>query len=172
MVAMSINFIVTAKHYGKGSAREYIRKTQADLYKRGVVVQIERLDGEPSGVPVHARIWQGQWVADCECCGASFVDPDEPVFFCFSCGNRSNGKQARPVIFPAERAEIERLILERPVNDMAGLSDLERAGMAKPILFVGGRALTRSWMPGETVQDLHDQQDEVIGMWRRANGIQ
>jgi hypothetical protein len=42
------------------------------------------------------------------------------------------------VTFPPEeqRLEIERLLLERPVDDLAGLTDLERAGMAKPVLFV------------------------------------
>jgi len=134
----SVDFIVTAKHYG-GSARGYIRKQQETLHRgRGIAVTIKDLDKEPTGVPVVARIWQGQWIADCECNGASFVDPDEPVMFCFSCGNRANGSKPRPVTFPPEeqRLEIERLLLERPVDDLAGLTDLERAGMAKPILFV------------------------------------
>jgi hypothetical protein len=134
----SVDFIVTAKHYG-GSARGYIRKQQQLLHSgRGIAVTIKDLDKDPTGVPVVARIWQGQWIADCECNGASFVDPDEPVFFCFSCGNRANGSKPRPVTFPPEeqRLEIERLLLERPVDDLAGLTDLERAGMAKPILFV------------------------------------
>lgn len=110
----SLDYIVTAKHYGNGSARGYIRKMQNDIHRRGVPVTIKNLDGEPTGTPVVARIWQGQWIADCECNGACFVDPEEPIFFCFTCGNRANGQQPRPVIFPpeAERKEIERLLLE------------------------------------------------------------
>jgi hypothetical protein len=193
----SLDYIVTAKHYG-GSARGYIRRMQRDMHKaKGIAVTIKDIDAEPTGIPVSARIWQGQWIADCECRSASFVDPDEPVFFCFGCGNRANGQKPRPVIFPpeAERKEIERLLLERPVDDMAGLTDLERAGMAKPILYTQVEEtiipetldltakpdeipvlptvtrtlpLTRSWEPGETIADLHAQQAEPIRMWKKG----
>jgi hypothetical protein len=172
----SVDYIITAKHYG-GSARGYIRKMQQDVHKRrGVAVTIKNLDQEPTGTPVIARIWQGQWIADCECNGASFVDPDEPVFFCFSCGNRANGQKPRPVSFPpkAERLEIERLLLERPVDDLAGLTDMERAGMAKALLnkqiiqpdgSVITLPLTRSWEAHESIEDLRAQQAEPIRKW-------
>jgi hypothetical protein len=185
----SVDYIVTAKHYG-GSARGYIRKMQRDILKRGIAVNIKNLEAEPTGTPVNARIWQGQWIADCECNGACFVDPDEPVFFCFTCGNRANGQKPRPVNFPPddERKEIERLLLERPVNDMAGLTDLERVGMARPLLFVEVKGsdqllafsderqaeptrtlpLTRSWEPGESVADLRKQQEEPIKNWHKS----
>lgn len=195
----SVDYIITAKHYGNGSVRGYIRKMQERIHKeRGIAVTVRELDvpagQEPTGTPVQARIWQGQWIADCECNSASFVDPEEPIFFCFGCGNRSNGSKPRPVIFPAKRQEIERLILERPVDDLAGLTDMERAGMARPVLFVevneeivepnlaaghGASApltkrkvvrtlpLVRSWEPGETVEDLRRQQDGAIQKWKR-----
>lgn len=174
----SVNYIVTAKHYG-GSARAYIRKTQQRiLVRRGLGVTIKDLEREPVGAPVLARIWQGQWIADCDVCNsASFVDPDEPVFFCFGCVNRMNGQKPRPVQFPPEpeRLEIERLILERPVDDVSGLTDLERVGMAKPLLYKqitqDGRVislpLTRSWEPGESIADLHAQQDEAVREWHK-----
>lgn len=191
----SVDYIVTAKHYGDGSARGYIRKSQRSFHKRGIPVTIKNLDEEPTGVPLYARIWNGQWIADCECNGASFVDPDEPVFFCFTCGNRANGQKPRPVIFPPEeeRKEIEQLLLARPVDDLAGLTDLERAGMAKPLVFVQIEEqvielepldlkadlkempvlrtmkrllpLTRSWEPGESVDDLRQQQEVPIRQW-------
>jgi hypothetical protein len=194
----SVDYIVTAKHYGNGSARGYIRKMQRGFQQRGIPVTIKDIEKEPTGVPVYARIWQGQWIADCECNSASFVDPDEPVFFCFGCGNRSNGRKPRPVRFPAEWKEIEQILLERPVDDLAGLTDLERAGMAKAVLVVeieeevlepldmqtimeAARSgvlppsrkmvktlpLTRSWEPGETVEDLHRQQEEPIRKWKK-----
>lgn len=174
----NVDFIVTAKHYG-GSTRGYIRKMQQEICGRGITVQIKDLDKEPTGTPVKAHIWQGQWIAECECSGASFVDADEPIFFCFSCGNRINDNRPRPVIFPDERAEIERLILERPVNDMAGLTDLERAGMARPLINIqkkvmdGGQErlielpLVRSWDPGESAEDLRSQQDDAIAKWKK-----
>jgi hypothetical protein len=195
----SVDYIITAKHYG-GSARGYIRKMQRQIHLKGIPVNIKDLDAEPTGTPVYARIWQGQWIADCECNGSCFVDPDEPIFFCFTCGNRANGQKPRPVIFPPEeeRKEIERLLLERPVHDLAGLTDLERAGMAKPVLFVQVEEaqlsgpevdkllvesdqavealptiirtlpLTRSWEPGESLDDLHEQQDGPLEEWRKA----
>jgi hypothetical protein len=193
----SVDRIITAKDYG-GSARAYIRKQQRIKHQHGITVTIKDLDKEPTGAPVYARIWQGQWIADCECKGASFVDPDEPVFFCFGCGNRAHGQQLRPVIFPPtlERLEIERLLLERPVDDLAGLTDAERAGMAKPLLFAeievadmpstqevlqalqhgetpqpGKRMimvpLTRSWETGETIETLRQQQDAAVKAFQR-----
>ncbi len=44
-----------------------------------------------------------RWVAMCECGGAEVVDPNEPVFFCCSCGNAKVGGLWRPVNFPQER---------------------------------------------------------------------
>jgi hypothetical protein len=172
----SVNYIITAKHYGNGSARGYIRNMQKLIHqRRGVSVTINGLEDEPTGAPVEARIWQGQWIADCECRSASFVDPDEPVFMCFGCGNRANGQKPRPVIFPpeAERKEIERLLLERPVDDLAGLTDLERAGMARALINVeneqGERLpLTRSWNPGQSPADLHAEQDIHVKNWHKA----
>jgi hypothetical protein len=170
----NVERIISAKDYG-GSARGYIRKQQQALHHgRGIAVTIRDLDKDPGGAPVYARIWQGQWIADCECKGASFVDPEEPVFFCFSCGNRAHGELPRPVIFPekAERMEIERLLLERPVDDLAGLTDMERAGMAKPLLFVqdGERALplTRSWEPGQSIDDLMREQEIQVREWKNS----
>jgi len=192
----SVDYIVSAKHYG-GSARGYIRRMQQDIHRRGIPVTIKDLDGEPTGVPVVARVWQGQWIAECECRGACFVDPEEPVFFCFGCGNRANGQKPRPVIFPEDWKAIEQVLLERPVDDLAGLTDLERAGMAKPVLFVEVEIsvrpdiqrvaqalrtgapipadekriqhlpLVRSWEPGETVEQLRSQQDAPIRKWRK-----
>lgn len=181
----SVNRIITAKDYG-GSARGYIRAQQIKIHRdRGVAITIRDLEKEPLGVPVYARIWQGQWIADCECRGASFIDPEEPLFFCFGCGNRSNNGQPRPVIFPPtdERLEIERLVLQRPVNDLSGLTDMERAGLAQPILYkqvaqpdggVAALPLTRSWEPGETIEELHAQQDEPLRAWLdelRSGGV-
>jgi len=200
---MTTDRIITAKDYG-GSAREYIKKQQRTLLlRKGVSVTIKDMDKQPVGKPVYARIWKSQWIADCECKGASFVDPDEPVFFCFSCGNFAHGSKLRPVVFPpeAERKEIERLLLERPQEIRAGLTDLERVAMAVPLLYVETeeyiletasmdkvisamqkgelpppgkmvkrKPLTRSWRPGESVNDLIQQQDKAIKEYKAKKG--
>ena len=173
----SVSYIITAKHYSTaegadGTVRHRILKMRDDIKKkRNITLQIHGID-DPGGEAVFARIWQGQWIADCVCNGAQFVDPNEPIFFCFSCGNRSNGGRVRPVSFPPteERIEIERLLLERPVNDMAGLTDLERAGMAQPLITVviknkdksvEIKQLGRDWVPGESVADIAEQNKPV-----------
>jgi hypothetical protein len=62
--------------------------------------------------PVQARILYGRWLVDCPVCnGCNDVVPDEPVYLCTSCGWPG---QLAPVEFPAEKKEIERLLLKRP----------------------------------------------------------
>lgn len=191
----SVNRIISAKDYG-GSGRAYIRNWQMEKMKHGISVLIRDLDKPGVGEPFHAIIWQGQWIVRTDCCNsASFVDPDEPIAVCFSCANRANNHRPRPVIFPpeAERLEIERLLLERPVDDVAGLTDMERAGLARPVLYVeieeieigtGGPAgfmdmqqmqprtvkrtypLVRSW-EGEPVEQLRAEQNTVIKAWHK-----
>lgn len=174
MVKMNIkplDRIISAKDYG-GSAMDYIKKQQRKIHMRGIPLNIE---WKVQGKPVFARIWQGQWIADCEYCnGASFVDPDEPIFFCFGCANRVNGMHLRPVEFPSDWKEIEKVLLERPVDDVRGLTDNERAGMARPLLYLdrgNGEPLlplTRSWIPGETIEELRAQQDNLIEQWKKG----
>lgn len=176
MLFTSLNRIISAKDYG-GSARGYIRKHQQDLHRnRGIAVTIVDLDKDPIGAPVLGKIWVGQWIASCECNTDAFVDPDEPIYFCFGCLNRRNGDRPRPVIFPPteERLEIERLLLQRPVDDIRGLTDMERAGLARPLLYkqvvmpdgsVAALSLVRSWEPSQTIADLRAEQDLPISAW-------
>lgn len=80
-------------------------------------------NGMPSR-PVQARILYGRWLVGCPVCrGANYVDPAEPVYLCSSCGWP---EQLTSVEFPDERAEIERLLLKRPIQN-------------------------RNWQPGETL---------------------
>jgi hypothetical protein len=173
-----MDYIITAKHYckreGVSSVKERILKLHRELQKkRGFPIAI-KID-EMSQQPVYARIELGQWIADCECGGAEFVDCDEPVFYCFSCANRDEAGKLRPVVFPApaERMEIERLILERPVDDRRGLDDLERAHMAKAMIYTdtetGSLPLTRSWNHGEPLSNLR-KENEVIKKWKKKTG--
>lgn len=104
---------------------------------------------------VSARIDFGRWLADCECGGAEYVDPDEPSFFCNSCGNAEFNGELRSVIFPDEAtmAAIEKALLARPVEDSRGLDAVEKAMLARPMI----RGLSRCWDPWESVDDLKDQ---------------
>ncbi len=173
MPVQSLQRVVNATHYAKDrglkTAREFALALCDDIRKsRRIVVVIKDLDKDPVGPPVSARIWQGQWIADCECGGASFIDPEDPFFFCFGCGNRSNKNRPRPVIVPDNWREIEAVLLERPVDDMAGLTDLERVALAKPLIMVDGKGgLARNWNPSETVAELREQ-NQPVEKWRKS----
>lgn len=159
----SVEYIISARHYG--GAKEYILRTVSGIAKaRNIVLPVVF---DPSSDAVFARIWQGQWIADCECGGASFVEADEPIFFCFSCGNRRHGGRVRRVAFPENLEIIEALMLQRPVDDMAGLDDKERAGLAKPLILVEGKGgLSRNWNTGQSIDEIK-QENTPIEKWHK-----
>lgn len=128
---------------GYKSHVEWIDKMSANMAKRNVIKH--KFIGKVSGDPIYARIDFGRWIADCECGGAEYVSPDEPVFFCMSCGNEDTKGDARPVVFPEEneRKMIEAELVKRKVRRRRGLIDEPDKG-----------ELPRSWNPGETIDDL------------------
>jgi hypothetical protein len=72
------------------------------------------VNDRPSGNPVYARIDYARWIADCECGGAEYVDPEEPIFFCMACGNKATSGRARKVEFPKDRVNIENETMNKP----------------------------------------------------------
>lgn len=85
-------------------------------------------DWTPKGT-VEAEIHQGRWAVPCPvpgCASAEMADPEWPVYAC------SGGCGCGPlkVVFPKKRAEIEALLLTRPVP------------------------ATRNWLKTETVADI------------------
>ena len=162
--------IITAKDYaareGAKTIKERIRRISNEMVRRNIL-DTPFDDSEVVGKPVNAEINWGQWIAKCECGGAEAVDPDEPIFYCFSCGNYANHGKPRPVIFPdqKERGKIEREILKRPVKISRGTHMIERLTTAEPQVFdmVDGKLmpLSRSWVPGETAKDIV-KQNEVL----------
>lgn len=150
---------------GDGSARGFILKWGEKLRAKGVRVDV-KLNEKPRGGAVLAYIHQGQWIAACECEGHEFVDPADPVFFCWGCVNRANDGYLRPVQFPENWEEIEALILERPVDDLRGASDLERAAQARAKVVVvtdeGEYPLVRSWKPGESAEEIRAQNSVLV----------
>ncbi len=102
---------------------------------------------------VYARIDFGRWLADCECGGAGYVDPSDPVFFCVVCGNVAVHGVWRQVEFPADREAIELEVLRRPVEEPANLSPVDTAIHSRSLV----PGLSRSWRPGESVEQLAAQ---------------
>jgi hypothetical protein len=83
-----------------------------------------------------------RWIARCPDCpgGTSYVWIDGPhVMFCLACCNGAIGRRWRPVVVPAERLEIERLLSLRP------------------------RSANRVWSHGETLEKLRAE-NEALGV--------
>lgn len=173
----SLNYLITAKHYaereGAPTVKDRILRLHAKRNRRArapLPLQINTIVPHP----VMARIELGQVVADCECGGCEFVDPSEPIFYCCECFNRLYNGALRPVQFPepAMWEEITRLILLRPVDDIRGKDDCDRAAASRAIIYLeqaDGRhlPLTRSWNPNESVGDLI-LENEAVEKWATA----
>ena len=180
---MSVNFasldhIITSKHYaqqmGCASSLERLMKIREQIHLTKHII-LPMQENKYAIDAVYGFIEIGQWIARCECGGCEFVDPDEPVFYCFSCCNRAHAHMLRRVIFPdfATRQGIERLLMLRPVDDVRGQTDLERAGLARALIMVQVDEntvlpLARSWNADETLDDLHTQQDQAIIAWNKS----
>ena len=95
---------------------------------------------------VKAYINHGRWVVECPAgCGhAIAASVSNPYFLCTMCGTKTNSGQWFHVTFPAERAEIEQLLVQRAP-----------AHPTRPNMpyFVN----TRNWEPDETVEQLEQE---------------
>jgi hypothetical protein len=174
--------IITAKDYAQReralNVKDRIKKMCDNMVFRGVM-DTPFVDCEPEGKPIEAEINFGQWVARCDnpgCNGCEAVDPDEPIFYCFSCGNSDNHGKPKPVVFPRkkDRKEIAELLLERPIKKGKATHNIERITVkAVPLVFDELGCLSRSWFPGETVDDIKEQNKSVKAykkMMEKANG--
>lgn len=127
--------------------------------------------------PVHAIVAYGRWIAECECGGAEFVEPGDPLFYCASCGNTPAEGRVRPVIFPDNRLAIEAALLERKVIANPGVAERFGTQGQRP----GNRLIhyadaPRHW-DGQTVDELRAEQKgirevmaEMKKQRRAANG--
>lgn len=67
---------------------------------------------------IKAEINHGHWIARCNfCAGAEEVDPQEDVFYCLSCGMMENASKPMQVEFPPNKADIEEILLKRPIGN-------------------------------------------------------
>ncbi len=104
-------------------------------------MQAPAQDGVTDGEIV-AYVNHGRWVAECpDCAGAQLVSELERRFWCLNCGNAAVNFAWRHVRMPQKRTAIEAELVIRP----AARSE---------------RAITRNWLPGETVEDLQRENVE------------
>lgn len=104
------------------------------------------LPNEYADNPIEMRIDFGRMIAQCECGGVSYVQQDDPFFYCSVCRNESAGGLLRKVEFPDNLQEICDELLKREVQVISALPPTQAARDAK--------GLPRSWNPGQTVEDL------------------
>ena len=161
--------IINAKDYMKRervkTMKERIQKICGEMTRRGVL-ETPFVDCEPVGKPVYAQVNFGQWLVRCECNGAESVMPEEPIFYCFSCGNFANHGKPRKVIFPSkkEMKDIEEILLKRPVVAVGRTHEIERTIDARPAIVDDKGVLSRSWLPGETIDDLRKENESIKGV--------
>lgn len=158
--------IITAMDYARREGAKTVRERIELICKKMGKTNDSPIKGEPEGKPVAAEINFGQWIAHCpDCKGAEAVDPDEPIFYCCSCGNFTNGGQPRAVIFPSEkeRIAIEKEILKRPVKVGMGTHYIERLTLAEPMIRDAKGLLSRSWTTGETLNEIKEQNKSLRG---------
>ena len=140
------------KEFNCVDAKGRIQSMYNVLKERGQVDVPLVMTVDPSA-PVYAMIDTGRWGAKCECGGAEYVEFDDPVFWCFGCGNVSVGGLLRPVLFPSakEVEEIELLLTERPISVHKGLTKMSRVLSSQPL-----GNLRREWHFGDTVEELKE----------------
>lgn len=147
--------LITARDVARRDGHATVTDLLLALMERSIERGYFRIcwDGEHvGGAPAMALVDFGRWLARCECGQHNYVDPNDPVMFCARCGNGNSGL-ARPVIFPVNREEIEKLLLARPViENPAAKNVVEKALLAKPKISV----LTRNWFPGQSLVDLFE----------------
>ncbi len=116
------------REYPKSDYRSFL----AIFHAKAGLGPLPPVDIKSMGPSVLARVDLGRWLVDCSACSSAVVIDDEDlVFICPKCG--SGGKWAL-IIMPAERVEIEEILLLRP-----GFRDANR---------------NRFWFPGESIDKL------------------
>lgn len=104
-------------------------------------MQAPAQDGVTDG-EILAYVNHGRWIAECpDCAGAQLVSELERRFWCLNCGNAAVNFAWRHVRMPQKRTAIEAELVIRPAAR-------------------NERAITRNWLPGETVEDLQRENVE------------
>jgi hypothetical protein len=163
MKILTARDVASANGYANLTTRAWLMRYSAILHDKKVVRF--RCNGETmKRYSVHARIDAGRWIADCPICSRSnYVDPSDPIFYCFGCGNQGSGMFV-PVLFPDEetRTEIENLLLARPIlidlNDTNPISQAINARAKYKGLgpYWNGEAIAELSADNEKMNEVHD----------------
>lgn len=134
-------------------------------YRDWVIVAAKRqgftFNSELCDQSITAYVNHGRWAADCECGDTYYVSPSDPVGFCYGgCGNAEQDGKSRPVIFPANREEVEAALLEREyTGTVTGFNRLGTQAVLHPNLYAP-KVLPRNWS-GEKVEHIRKHHENV-----------
>lgn len=116
------------REYPRSDYRSFL----AIFHAKSGLGPLPTIDRENMGTVVLARVDLGRWLVDCSACAnAVVIDDEDLVFICPRCGS---GGKWREIVMPADREEIEEILLMRP-----GFRDANR---------------NRFWFAGESVEKL------------------
>ena len=166
-----MNRLITAQDIAardsQPSVKEWIRITSIQLKLKGALKRT--FDGSMAGPPVYALVSNGRWVAMCDepgCRGCEYVDPQEKVFFCLSCGNRNSGK-GRPVIFPPDREDIEAALLERVMVPIGSGDAVMKTFNARPL----DPHLRQDWVPTALSSNKNIEGRVIVNVFGETAGM-
>ncbi|MDP2949049.1 MAG: hypothetical protein Q8P22_05885 [Chloroflexota bacterium] len=127
-----------------GLAPDFIARTM-----RGTIGLFPpRLSPENVAGKVNAIIDDSRWIVRCPnpaCAGALLAPRDTPFFCCVDCGSPENNHQWYEVVYPKEKAAIEKLLLARPYN----------------VTLPNGQVAGRGWTLGQTAKALLLENAEI-----------
>jgi hypothetical protein len=137
MMILTASQQFSVRHLCGGSYKAFIER-QCLLRWNGAA----RPNWTEYGDAVSAWINQSSWVVNCPDCRESIIAEPGLPFFCPSCLNKKNSGLARPILWPENRIDLERVLLMRIAPE------------------------TRNWMPqnGETIETLVEE-NKQHGEW-------
>ena len=148
-----ISSLDIAKYYGFSTTREWMMDHSRKLHEKGIcpVVFSGKIN---NAIIAIARIDHGRWIADCPACKkAMYVDPQEKILVCVTCGNEGTGT-AVMVEFPENYQKIENALLMRPViSNREEKNILIRVIQEQPSI----PGFYRNWKSGIAVERLESE---------------
>jgi hypothetical protein len=150
------------------SGNDRARELGFKNYREFVIKLSERIafkwDGETdlsSELALQAFVTGGRWAATCECGESYYVEPVDPIGYCYGgCGNANMGGRARAIVFPDDRLEIEEALLERELEGTQTAFDRLGTQSALKTNLLFPKILPRNW-DGESPEELRKQHTEM-----------
>lgn len=147
---------------GKDRAQELGYRTYSDMvFKLSMRVNLPWNSEANNTSPLKAFVSAGRWLATCECGASYYVEPSDPIGYCYgSCGNAILGGSAREIIFPANREEIEAVLMEREIDGAKTI--IEKFGTQAALMtnLIKPKDAPRDWS-GETVVEMRKEHKKI-----------